>query len=391
MSGEHARNSPSDAERWFGCPGALNKTEGSEREPSIYSAEGTAAHWVRAACLELGMQVSDFVGHIIAADGYKITVEPEWVDWLQPGIDRLLEFPGELFVEHRVVLDDIGMPGQFGSLDAGVCGRDFVVINDLKMGAGEPVSPERNKQLLLYAAGFWFNVARFHTRARQPRFILEIDQPRAGGLKTWETTLDELLAFAKEAEAAYIASLDPAAPLHASAKGCRWCPAKGTCGEHERFILDLFASKFEDIEENALIGDKPRFPQDVTPERRSYIIEHAKMFDAWLKELQTAALADALQGRDVPGLKAVYGKAGNREWSDEEKAAAILGAALPEEQVYEKKLISPTTAEKKLKTADWEKAQALITRADPKPTLVSSNDPRPAIRPVVDMFEDLDV
>ena len=46
MPGQHARLSPSDAERWMSCPAAIRAEEesGIHDSESSYAREGTAAH-----------------------------------------------------------------------------------------------------------------------------------------------------------------------------------------------------------------------------------------------------------------------------------------------------------------------------------------------------------
>lgn len=99
-------------------------------------------------------------------------------------------------------------------------------------------------------------------------------------------------------------------------------------------------------------------------------------------------------GHPVPGFKLVTGKQGNRAWSDEEAARALLKDQFryKTEEVFDLKLISPTKAEKLIKKASprrWTKVEALITRTDGKPTVAPESDPRPAlnINPVDD-FDD---
>lgn len=343
-------------------------------------------HLIRAECLELGLDVADFLGHRIKVEGDIFEVVPDWVGWLQPGIDWLRERPGELFIEHTVTLDR-WMPGQFGTLDSGVFDPETVVVQDYKGGAGEKVEVKRNKQIMLYALGFWDNVVRHQSEAT--RFVLSIDQPRAGGISTWETTLDELLAFGKEARKAAARTYDKDAPLHASPEACRWCAIKTTCEEHARFVLDLFGTKFEDLDADALAGAEPTLPNEVTLDRRSYIIEHAGMFSSWLNALHAEALADALAGRPTPGLKAVEGRAGARRWSDEQKAGALLKKWLGLDEAFPRSMVSPTQAEKMMKTAAWDQVKGLVTRPQPKPVLVPETDKREAIQPIHTRFEDL--
>jgi hypothetical protein len=90
-----------------------------------------------------------------------------------------------------------------------------------------------------------------------------------------------------------------------------------------------------------------------------------------------------LAGQEVPGFKVVIGKQGNRAWLDERAAEKALKAAKVGASVmYEKKLISPTTAEKLLKKNNpvaWEKMQNVIIRAPGKPSVAPVTDPRPAL------------
>lgn len=392
MPGLHARLSPSDWSRWSTCPGAIRLTEHIVKPSSVFSAEGTGMHIIRAECLELGMDPQDFLGHKLKVEGFEFEVNEDWCRWLQPGIDWVREQPGTLFVERRVDLSD-WMPGQFGTADTIIVAPDCMTVNDFKGGAGELVEAENNGQLLIYALGALATVGHklVPTDDRDYRIRLVIDQPRAGGISIWETTLGYLLEFGEKVRERAARTYEPDAPLVASAKGCRWCPITTTCNEHARFVLDLFSSKFEDLDDADMIGAEPEFPSEVTPERRSYIIQHASMFSKWLSNLSAQALADALAGRPTPGLKAVLGRAGAREWRDEKEAATALSGLLPKDEVFESKVISPTTAEKRLKTKQWAEVEGLVTRSPAQPTLAPESDKRPAIEPVATKFDDLSI
>ncbi|MNV60229.1 hypothetical protein D3C71_1526840 [compost metagenome] len=63
------------------------------------------------------------------------------------------------------------------------------------------------------------------------------------------------------------------------------------------------------------------------------------------------------------------------------------------DQMYDFKLISPTTAEKVLKEANprkWNKLQPLIGRSDGKPSVAPASDKRPALSmAIAEQFEEL--
>lgn len=388
-SGEHHRLSPSDAEGWMTCPGKPRMEERFPDETSEFSSEGTAAHSVRERCLREGKDVQDFVGEWVCADGLYFEVTQEWVTWLQPGIDRIREFKGEWVFEHRVSMDP-WIEGGFGTLDAGCITDDLIILDDLKFGRGVAVEAEQNKQLMIYALGFWMNYARHRTQARN--FLLRIDQPRVtGGGSEWYVTLEELLVFAEKVAAAAVATLDPDAPLVPSVKGCLFCRAarNAACPALDQFVLDLLGLTHDDLDAPRTKEPELMKHEALSPERRSYLLEHSKMISSWIANLHAAALGDALRGFPVPGFKAVSTQ-GDRAWADAEQAEEFFKGKLPLKDIYVQKLKSPAQMEKVAGTRTWAKAESLIVRPEGKPALVPETDKRPAIIPVIDLLDELD-
>jgi hypothetical protein len=117
----------------------------------------------------------------------------------------------------------------------------------------------------------------------------------------------------------------------------------------------------------------------------------------WCKAVRAKVEAELFAGRPVPGYKLVQGKKGNRQWTSKEEAEAMLkGFKLKVEEMYDLKLISPTSAEKLAKAAvigprQWPKLSAYITQAEGSPSVAPESDKRPAlvVTPVADAFEDL--
>jgi len=122
----------------------------------------------------------------------------------------------------------------------------------------------------------------------------------------------------------------------------------------------------------------------------------AEQIEGWLKAVRAEVERRLLAGKSVPGYKLVKGKQGNRAWRDAEAAEALLKSfRLKIDEMYDMKVISPTTAEKVLAESPkrWAKAQVLITRADGKPSVAPLSDKRPAleVKPVAEEFEDLSI
>lgn len=386
----HARLSPSGAERWMTCSGSPRMEDRFPEETSEFSSEGTAAHEIRERCLREGRDVIEFVGEFVEADGTQFEVTKEWADWLQPGIDRIREFKGTWQIEYRVEMDP-WIPEGFGTLDTGGVSPDLIIIDDLKFGRGVVVQAERNRQLMIYAIGFWKNYARHHTKAT--RFLLRIDQPRvAGGGSEWETTLEELMDFASEVAEAALATLDPDAPLTPTPDGCRFCKASRNSGCYalDQFVLALLGMELSDLDVNRT--EEPTMVEydEMDPERRSYLLAHAALIRSWLANLHAKVLNDALLGNNVPGFKAV-GTLGDRAWTSEAEAEEFWKGKIPAKDLYTQKLKSPTQLEKLAGTRNWKKAEeTIVHRPDGKPALVPESDPRPALIPVLDLLDDLE-
>lgn len=127
---------------------------------------------------------------------------------------------------------------------------------------------------------------------------------------------------------------------------------------------------------------------------------HHQMFavgliEDWCKAVRAETERQLLAGDEVPGFKLVLGKAGARAWKDAEEAEKQLKTMrLKVEEMYDLKLISPTSAEKLAKAKvlgprQWTKLQPLIGRSDPKPSVAPAADKRDAYvpAPVADDFQ----
>lgn len=392
----HARNSPSDAEGWMNCLGKPNAEAGLPDDVSIFAAEGTAAHEVADECLSnpLGYEPWDFVGHVFHFDGFDIEFDEDMAEALSPGIEWIRAQLGTFYGERRVDLtewlglDLQGRP-QKGTLDRGIIAPDIITINELKFGRGIPVSPVRNKQMMLYGLGFWRAEAPHITDPNFPIHLV-IDQPRcAGGGGEWTTTLGELLAFGEEVKLAAEATKDPNAPRTAGDKQCFFCrrrKAPGGCETHQSFVLDVMGAKFEDLD-----SDEPLvLPRPLTPERRSYVLRHAKMIEKWTEQLHEEALADALKGEPTPGLKAVEGRKSPDKWPEDKSGAeAAVVAVHGAEKAFTKKLITPTQACKKIFPEDLKIIEPFIVRGSKKPILVDEADAREALTPHDAKFDEI--
>jgi hypothetical protein len=417
----HAKLGPSAADRWTNCLASVSYIDlladlghialgGS----SVYADEGTAAHEVRELSLTLGLDPHHFVGQKIWVNGAPYEVTDEMAEFLQPGIDWIREHTQEPDVEIRVDLSP-WLPGQFGTMDGGWITRRTLYASDLKYGAGEPVDPEENLQQMAYGLGYW----HYKGRPDVDNVVICIDQPRAGGLKFWDTTLERLLEFGEECKRIYAELQKISAgcanirtetefwnkfqhQFKYTKKGCRWCPARDPnpatgylgCRAYNKHHEDLFIDAFDDLDAEPSFQD----PMTIDREKRYYIVKHAKEATKWLAAMHQASLEAALLGDPDPGSKAVIGQRGDRYLTDAAKAEEILVGAIGEAAYKPKQLIGITEIEKQLKPGKkkqghpeaWEDLQKLVDQPDGKPILVPADDVRPAITPIADQFDDLD-
>lgn len=410
----HARLSPSSCDRWSTCTASVALIEQlqdrgvvPERDSSSWAAEGTVAHAVREMCLELGLDPHHFIGTVMTADGFTFTVDETMAEHLQKGIDWVRERTNRPDVEIRVDLSP-WLPDQFGTCDTGWiktqwmydvdADRQFaerhLMISDLKYGAGEPVDATNNRQLQLYALGYW----HFKGRPVVDRVLMNIDQPRAGGMKFWEIALDELIAFGEEMKAVYEKIIAGDVEFQPSNKGCRWCEVKkapGGCAPRDRWLMEMAADAHGDLP-NELIPGYER--QNLTGERRWQIVQHAPDIRARLAELYEESLRAALDGNPDPGSKAVAGDLGDRRFTDEKKAESLLVHALGDAAYKPRNLIGFTDIDKLVKPGKrkqghpetWEALQSLVDRPAGKPKLVPESHAKPALTPLADEFDDLD-
>jgi hypothetical protein len=384
---DHSEKSPSSAEGWTTCPDYINANRGLPDITSYVAAEGTHAHHIRNDCLTQGYDAAGAVGETMKVGDWTFEWTEEDAFLLQRGIDHVRSYEGTLYGEHWVDLTEwLGFDShgrrQGGTLDVGIVGDGFYVVNDLKWGRGIPVRAPRNKQLMLYALGF----GREHgVTDPSTVFHIEIDQPRRmGGGGSWSTIWGELLAFGE-----WIKTVPHDSSRVASWPGCLWCRQGGNwavgnpkCATYDRFVLDALRAEFDDLE--------LKMPTELTPQQRAVIAENKSAIELWLAAIVDQTKHVALSGGDAGGLKAVNGPRNPSKWRDRVAAEAVLKAALGEKG-FTKQLITPTQASKKVSSddLDWLLIEPLIEWGQPRVELAPEEDERPSITSGAE-FEDLD-
>ena len=390
-AGKHALLSPSSAARWMRCPASVVVTRDMPEDSSPYAIEGTCAH--RLA--ELLLNGADGFPADEAAKVIAAGVDPDsLVEPVRVYVDYVRSLGSEIVTEVSLDISLITKePEARGTSDAVVFSEGVLHVCDLKFGKGEPVSADGNPQLAIYAGAA---LAAFDFLGEIREVCMHIVQPRLNSISVWRVSVDELMAFLADvtrAGAQCLRLLDenrdpdtvPAEFFQPCAKACRFCRHRGKCAALAKYALSVAGLELPAPLKASL---------DV--QQLAYILDRIGLIKSWMGEVEAAAHAALMEGREVPGYKLVEGRAGSRKWTDESKAEKLLKAwKVPADFRYVKSLISPTQAEKllKLKTLtdeQWTELCGYVSREPGKPTVVPASDKRPAIscRPAAEDFPD---
>lgn len=399
----HSVFSPSGSAMWLHCAGSLIANMMEEDRTSPEAAEGTVAHSVAEEWLRAGKRPDHLIGtvQIVEERGFRfeIAITRVMMDYVQDYVDWCMFEDGEHYTETRVFFSEMTpLPNQSGTADHAACRPGKLVITDLKYGKGIQVFAEGNTQALIYALGFFL---KYDGLYQFEEIEMRIAQPRLDHFDSWTVDREYLLDFAEFLKERAYAAWQPNAPRRPSEKSCQWCRVKADCVALARLQHALIEGNFKDIgreytgEELEVFADwigrgkyKVR-PADVTrftTEQLAKLRPYRRLVESWWRTMDENLERRALDGEKVPGMKLVESRT-NREYADEAKAADLLILyGLEEDQIYTRKLLSPTQAEEVLrnelklpKKVAHEVLERYVRKPAGKPTLAPLSDKRPEL------------
>ena len=196
MLGDHALLSPSSASRWLYCTKAPRLEERFPESTSRAAEEGTLAHAiaeVKARAYFYNTPGDTDCRHELRtmreSPLYKSEMDratDEYLDYLKSVIINL-DSVYTVMLETQVQYDRYA-PGGFGRADCLIWAPPVLYVVDYKNGAGVPVSPVENPQMMLYALGALDTYSAIYGKSIQG-VALTIVQPNAGGVKDCSITL----------------------------------------------------------------------------------------------------------------------------------------------------------------------------------------------------------
>lgn len=358
----HAKLSASGSARWLNCPGSVAAEEVCRDAGSIYAQAGSAAHELADICLTHNHNPFTWEGKLLP-DNNAVTVDREMCAAVQDYIDYVRTVPGVQEYEQRVDYSE-WVPGGFGTSDVISVDGDTIYVVDLKYGQGVRVDAEQNTQLMLYALGAYSERSLLHDLKTAKMAIV---QPRLDHISEWEINIPELLKWAAwVADRAEMALSDDAERVPGE-KQCQWCKAKGTCAALEQYTLRVVGGDFDSLDN----------PDTLTDERIRAALEAKKLITGWLDAVEQHVVEQLESGKDFPGFKLVAGRS-LRQWGDEGQAEQTLLELLGQD-AFERKLLSPSKAEKALGKKKAADIAELIVKPEGKATLAPESDKRPAV------------
>jgi len=407
----HSKFSASGFEAAMLCPGKPVMEEGKPNNGNIYSATGTVAHMLLEYNLRDGSEPAGFLGRIFQVDSFDIEVDDDMVAAVNTAIRNLKEIAGDgmILSEQRVNYSTyLGVEREqaWGTADVIVVRGDELQVHDYKNGVGVVVDPRDNPQMMLYALGALEAVGSTLGPFTTVRMV--IHQPNVKDSSSeWTCTVRELEQWAAgpawEAVEKRLEAAQPGAVvaeyLSPGEKQCKFCKAKATC---PALRAEVAETVFDSTPATPAEFGQTEFPYtsaDLEDDWLAVCMNKADLIEDWVKAVRAEVERRLLAGETVPGYKIVEGKLGSRKWVDPVAVEAALKAMrLKESEMYDFKLISPTTAEKLHKAKvigprQWPTLKAMYTQTRGKNHVAPESDSRPALTltPVADEFTDVSV
>ncbi len=376
MPDAHAKLSASGSKKWLNCPGSVKLEAEFPDTVSQYATEGTTAHALGEAKLNLALKAISRVGYHKRTAELNITEDMD--EYTNDYRDFVLERFSEalrntkdavIAIERRLDFSAY-VPNGFGTGDAVIISTGAIEIIDLKYGKGVPVSAINNSQLRLYALG----ALDYYDYLYDIKTVtMTIYQPRIDNISSETISVNELYEWGRKAkEKAELA--DNADNLECIAgKHCDdgFCKARPICRAYA-----------EQKQKLAVYDFKP--PEKLSVGEIVEIIDQADDLCKWAKLVKDYALDQAINN-DVkfPGFKLVEGRS-NRTYTNEEAIAKkLIKNGYSETDIYTKRLKGITDMTSLLGKKRFDQLLGeFIIKPHGAPTLVSVEDKREEINSV---------
>lgn len=377
----HAILSASGSERWINCSPSARLEEKLPEVNTDDALEGTLGHdmakmFLRARLDNDGGVPPDYElathrsHRLWSADLERATLD--YVDYIMGEYARAQAIDESARLQIEMTADfSEWVPEGFGTADATILYGDTLEVIDLKLGQGIIVSAVDNSQARLYALG---RLRAYEGFWSVKTVVCKICQPRRDRNSEQRIPVEELLRWAKEV-------VVPAAERAWKGGGefvpgdwCTFCKLAPTCAARIKQAVDVFDA----IEQAA----PPASPAALTMEEIAKLLPRLDIALSVINSLKKYAYEQALAGVEVPGYKLVEGRSTRKYVDDLAVAKAVVASGVAEPLIWTRKLIGVTEMGKVMGKKPFKTVledAGLVHKPPGKPTLVTADDPRPAI------------
>lgn len=391
----HSEFSPSGSSRWMACPASIKMVRelNLKRTSNVYADYGSCAHELGAILLiDPFAKAEDYLGKTLYGDQ---KVDHEMVKGVNEYVDYVMSYMTEtakLSVESRVSLEHL-YPGTFGTTDAAIVDVANRIIHgfDLKFGKGVAVEVEENTQLQLYMIAILIDLAKQGIDLKQiDKVVLHIVQPRCphpnGPRRSWETTVEDLKNVSRLAREAIVNACSDDPTFNPGEKQCQWCEAAKICRPLAEYSMKVACNEFSQF----AVADEMDFKNTnfLTLDEIEKLVSYSGIIRHLLKVAEGQILNSLRSGVKSNTYKLVSGRSIRRwdSYTEDELVDKLLSEELDlpidENDLYKKKLISPTQLEKLIpKGLFKEKVEPLVVKPEGKVTFALKTDKRRELAP----------
>lgn len=380
----------SNANQWSKCPASVAMSKGFPSTASPYTEAGRLTHSI--AELKALKRFTPMSKRTYNSQLKKLQAD----EWYKPEMEGYTDQYVEVLEQHAMSFKEPpfialetsvpigvytgetkedGSPAT-GTADSIQIAEDTLWVTDYKNGSGVPVSAEENSQMMMYALGALALYAPVYGDTIQ-RIKMTIVQPALHSVSDWEISRADLETWAQTVivpAAAKALSDDPGEPNPGD--WCRFCRAKNLCRARRDKVLALeaFGGRLPEGAKGAENAPRPL----LTDAEVADALTRGEQLVTWYNGLKEYALQACLNGKDIPGYKAVAGRS-TRDWADLDAAfAALQERGIDEALLWEREPVTVAGLEKAIgKKTFTEAAQGLVVTKPGNPTLVPATDKRP--------------
>jgi hypothetical protein len=286
-----------------------------EEQDSEPAMEGTAAHWVIETLYEGEAPV---VG-AVAPNG--IAVTDEMIEGAELFMERIIEHGIPGVIEHKLTMFTVIHPENWGRPDFSAFNSKSIAVLDYKFGFGY-VDAFENWQCINYVAGVveQHKIDLKSSASKKIEVVIEVVQPRCytreGPVRTWKTTLGELVPYFERLKLAARIASEPE-PTASPGEHCEFCRGRHACEALQMESMSGADWAYEVVPHEIPVNAAAR---ELIHTTRAF-----KLMEARMTGLQEMLLAKLRNGEQVPGFQIEQGQ-GRQRWTRPVEEVISLGS-----------------------------------------------------------------